>query len=897
MSPPSDLTSSTIEGIVCHNLCIGCGLCASACPEKAITVSWESKKVWQPSISGRKCTKCGSCFRVCPNSPQCIGEYAAKASQKGPEFGLPSEGAYFVSYDLDPTKRIQSASGGVTTALLEHLLSSGLVDGVLASMPVEGLAGEPHFHIQIIRSMEELDRCRSSHYHPLSYDRVLSELSGQQGRYAVVGVPCVLRGIKRLPAKIQEKIKYKVGLVCSHNVTGAFTDCLAKKEGVERGKPWRVNLRDKVNIPDANHFNNVFVLPDREIRRNRFDTAFTEMWRNYFFAQECCFYCPDLFGVDADISIKDAWGPLSKDPLGTSLLVVRNLEIKEELVSLKEQGKLFLKTCSASEVLASQRPTAEFKHVEVLDRISWKKILRPELKKRVPEKSTVRPQAPASWEYARLRLLMHVSSWFFQYIGWVPEKTLVRLSRLPGVVRRGLLALVTFPKRLFWDRFCAPFSRMCGRFFGVTQFPKSSEPGPMRVLIAGGYGYGNVGDEAQLGANLQHWKKMAPEARLTVLTPRPDYTSRVHLGVETELATRLSLFGRGAQQYFGGEAAFKKLFFPVAILCFLNACLKRAGLPVVGLTTRQARLLDELYNSDLLFLSGGGYLTGLTLTRLWENMLFIRLAHAFGVPVVLSGQTVGVFQGFIDRRLAHWGLKKAKLIYLRDHVDSPKDLAALGIEGEKVKCTFDDALFYRAASPKEVSRCLKDVGLDIERPYIAVNSHFWGQPADLSERMVSEMAECLDQVKSQLNLQVIFVPMHHTDEPASNQIINRMAEEAHMPSHNYEPSLAVGLIQNASLCLTLKHHPIVFALGAAVPVVSMVFDDYYWHKNFGALQIFGQEKFLLDGRKVEALSATLFTLIDMAWTEKEEIRKSSEEKLEVLQKDSGAAIKAWILQN
>jgi len=74
-----------------------------------------------------------------------------------------------------------------------------------------------------------------------------------------------------------------------------------------------------------------------------------------------------------------------------------------------------------------------------------------------------------------------------------------------------------------------------------------------------------------------------------------------------------------------------------ACLYLFNASLIRAGLPTLGITARQAHLLDVIDNSDVLFLSGGGYLTGMTLTRLWDNMLLISLASAFGVPTILSG--------------------------------------------------------------------------------------------------------------------------------------------------------------------------------------------------------------------------------------------------------------------
>jgi coenzyme F420-reducing hydrogenase beta subunit len=418
-----------ITQTVVNKLCIGCGLCSVACPETLITMIWRNPGTWEPHFDEEKCTHCGHCFNSCPHSPKCIVEYAFKAQVQGARFGLSRDAQYFIAYDSDDNRRIRSASGGVTTALLEHLLISGAVDGVLASLPVAGAMGEPHFKMTIFRSVVELDHGRSSHYHPMNYGPVLNILRESSGSFAVVGVPCVLRGIIRLPSELQKKIKYKIGLVCGKSVTGAFSDCLSGKEGVEKGVSYKIGFRDKVGISSANNYNNLFELPGRVIRKNRFVTAFTGMWRNYFFAQECCLYCPDFYGVDADVSIKDAWGRLSKDPLGISLVIVNNPEIAEDLVCLGEQDRLFLEKCDSDEIFNSQKKTPIFKHEKVRDRLVWKKSLKKELEKSYPVLGWKRRWfSRDSHEYWRLLLLLKLSNIFYFKFGMVPVNSLIFIS-------------------------------------------------------------------------------------------------------------------------------------------------------------------------------------------------------------------------------------------------------------------------------------------------------------------------------------------------------------------------------------------------------------------------------------------------------------------------------------
>jgi len=59
-------------------------------------------------------------------------------------------------------------------------------------------------------------------------------------------------------------------------------------------------------------------------------------------------------------------------------------------------------------------------------------------------------------------------------------------------------------------------------------FYKESFSGQPRVLMASGHGYGNLGDEAQCGACIDRWRRVAPDCRLTVFSPNPAYTEAVH---------------------------------------------------------------------------------------------------------------------------------------------------------------------------------------------------------------------------------------------------------------------------------------------------------------------------------------------------------------------------------
>ncbi len=393
-------------------------------------MAWSPSCIWSPAISASGCTHCGTCYASCPQSPEVIVEYAAQAAVDGERYGL-KNADHFISFDLDTDSRVKSSSGGVVSLLLTRLLESHDIDGVLCSTPLCAGVGAPHYKLDVMTTAGQIHGCRSSHYHPLTYHEAFKHIKNSGGAYAVVGVPCVIRGIKLLPPALRKKIKYTIALACSHNVTAAFIDQLALQQGITKKEIFSVNLREKLNISDASNFNTFFKLSDREIRKNRFLTSFTVMWRNYFFALESCLYCPDFYGADGDLSVKDAWGRLSKDPLGTSLLIVRNSALLAFIEKLSHAGLLHLEPCDEDEICKSQPESAAFKQTEVHTRLLWKKAVKNILKKTGPIPAAAwLISNRQTWRYFRILGLIKISNFCFARFGSVPVKSILFCSTL-----------------------------------------------------------------------------------------------------------------------------------------------------------------------------------------------------------------------------------------------------------------------------------------------------------------------------------------------------------------------------------------------------------------------------------------------------------------------------------
>lgn len=61
--------------------------------------------------------------------------------------------------------------------------------------------------------------------------------------------------------------------------------------------------------------------------------------------------------------------------------------------------------------------------------------------------------------------------------------------------------------------------------------------------------------------------------------------------------------------------------------------------------------------------------------------------------------------------------------------------------------------------------------------------------------------------------------------------------------YDYDFRKIRAIISKSLFCITMKHHPIIFAVGEKKPIISIAYSKYYIHKNEGALKIFGLEKY------------------------------------------------------
>ena len=368
------------ESTLKYGLCVGCGICKAVCPVDSITMIYNANGEYNPKINNN-CIECKECTNYCPHTyKKNILEAKKINKSKSPNnYGIKADNKYYVGYDKNISGRKKSASGGIVTKILSQLLKEKKVDYVIHAKGVSAKIGEPHFIATISSSEEQLNENRSSFYSNIDFSDVIEEFKNKSYKVVITGVPCVTRGIKKLfhENRFYNKNKvYLVSLPCSHNVSGQFIDFLAESEKISKEESFFINLRNKDEIKDANHYRNHFFKKDSQdkivtlSKKERFKNDFTKLWRNYCFSLNVCHYCSDFWGYEGDVSIKDAWGKWSKkSSFGQSMVIVRNEEINNLLNGLANNNEIKLQGISFEESINAQLDTTIYKQVNSLKRI------------------------------------------------------------------------------------------------------------------------------------------------------------------------------------------------------------------------------------------------------------------------------------------------------------------------------------------------------------------------------------------------------------------------------------------------------------------------------------------------------------------------------------------------
>lgn len=312
-----DPTSATLRKVAKGRLCAGCGGCALVAPD-AIAMQMEAPGFLRPvQTAPVTADQERQIAALCPG----VGQTVEPQGRADPVLWGPYVETR-VGWSTDADLRHKASSGGALSALLQHLLAEGAVDGV-----IQTAAGDPPVANTIVLSdsAPQVTQAAGSRYAPSAPLAGLAPHLEGDKRYAFVGKPCdvaAMRALARLDPRIDAHFPYLVSFFCGGVPSQSAAEELLDVMGAPREEVRAFRYRG-MGWPGYA----TATLADGSERQMRYADSWGQVLSKT--VQLRCKICADGTGTAADIVCADAWEadaagyPLFDEAPGISLIMAR----------------------------------------------------------------------------------------------------------------------------------------------------------------------------------------------------------------------------------------------------------------------------------------------------------------------------------------------------------------------------------------------------------------------------------------------------------------------------------------------------------------------------------------------------------------------------------------------
>lgn len=335
-----------IDDVAAWRLCMGCGACAYACPNQAVSLIDITDVGIRPQVDENKCQRCSECVKICPGIGLEHKSFPDNSIEElkqawGPVLQL------WEGFATDQNIRHAGSSGGIATILALYGLKSGIAGGVL-HVGVDG--NNPIKNVPIYsKTKKQLLACTGSRYSPASLCQAFGIIKKENCKSIFIGKPCdvaALRKTRRLDLELDEKVAFTISIFCAGTPTTKGTLAILEKMGISniselesfryRGNGWPGSTTAVKN--------------NGELYKMEYAQSWGDILSNH--GQLRCRLCPDSTGEFADISCGDPWyrNKIEPDEPGRSLVLVRTARGQQVLQDALKAGYMKLQ-CVESTVL------------------------------------------------------------------------------------------------------------------------------------------------------------------------------------------------------------------------------------------------------------------------------------------------------------------------------------------------------------------------------------------------------------------------------------------------------------------------------------------------------------------------------------------------------------------
>lgn len=272
----------------------------------------------------------------------------------------------YIGHVVEGDFRKNASSGGMGTWIFKELFDKGLIDSVI-HVKEDKSDNEKLFSYQVSRSIEEIKEGAKSRYYPVELSEVLNIVKNTPGKYAVIGIPSFIYGLRLLAKKdkiIGERIKYMIGLVCGHQKSSTFADFMGWQLGFKPGNITYINFRKKLEGKKSSDYGievHGYINGEYKEKISPKSELLGQNWGEGWFKVFASDYTDDVFNETADMVLGDAWLPeYTADSDGNNVIIVRNPVIEHLIKDAMNEKRLKLDTVDSDKIFESQ--SAHYKH-------------------------------------------------------------------------------------------------------------------------------------------------------------------------------------------------------------------------------------------------------------------------------------------------------------------------------------------------------------------------------------------------------------------------------------------------------------------------------------------------------------------------------------------------------
>jgi coenzyme F420 hydrogenase subunit beta len=821
------------------DLCISCGACQEACPQKAIRISFNARKgQFEPVIeAANACASCTGpeCLSVCPSHevdyPR-LCRHTSPVTPLGPSVNL------YTGHARDAQLRKKASSGAVIRSICSYLLEKDLADAVIALDHRQPMI----YEYRNIHKAQEMEDLPGSIYHNVDFSSAIELVKNADRQTVLVGLPCHLTGFFKLAEKhpeLKSKIRATIGLVCgwmySHHAFWSFAsynaiDPQSIRSVTYRGDGKVGNL--KLTTENGDHAFS---------RRPRiFDGMHYLNYRTSFsrsFNLKRCHFCRDHLNCLADIVVGDAWlEAFRSDPYGTSIIVTRTVEMDSLLHEMHEKNLLSIAGADIEDMEEAQSPDFTYG-------VSAHALL-----SRCRDENLPAPSFTL-WDQVENRKAAFTEStnYLSRYQQQIRKYIRLRKYRLVRLLKAGEIVREFLSPRIY----LSAASLIIHRLRQGARMKKTNGK-KLHIVIDGGLCLaGNKGGPALVISLLDQLRPyLPPDTKFTIVVSRePDLKNEMKWAeiIGVEAVPHLPLYET------------LHVFHP-----FTSR---------VNAKTRA--FLEAYRRADLVIACGGiNYVGKPRPPHLWKSPFTsfqpLLVALRFGKPYLRWTQSYGPLTGWFNRLLAKFDLGRQKKIFCRgEHaLEEVRLLLPRSDAG-----SFPDVANTLKYDPEQgktyLARNLK-IPSGSRIVTLSLSSVIFQQiDAPEGNRHIRCMAETVDWLKRS-GYTVVFVPhtIYHTQNPAGCDLALTRAVLQNLEDRQgisvVEEDLSADVLKSIIACSDFhigeRYHSLVAALSTATPAIAIGWNPKYQD----LMSLYGMQEFLFDPENLSAagIIAALETIMD-----------------------------------